>query len=96
MRYITFRTAVKKFGELKKYSPGYNYRTAFVEDKNGQLWYFSIEDLRDAKPMVMRRKAKDLNDYTGGTNRYDVDGILEDMGLAIREKRNFKYDYNQC
>ena len=94
MKAISFNKAIEALGyTIEKKSKGYNFRTTFATDKDGQLWYFHIEDLRDTHPMVFRRTAKDLKDYTGGMNRFDVEDQLEDLGYKIVEKRQ-KCDYN--
>lgn len=37
---------------------------------NGQIWYFSISDLRWSKDSMLIRTAKSYKDYTGGVNQY--------------------------
>ena len=96
MKAVNFKTAIQKLGyTIQKYNKGYNYRSAFATDADGQLWYFNIEDLRDAHPMVFRRDAKDLKDFVGGVNRFDVEAKLEELGLKIVEPRS-KGDYNSA
>ena len=95
MKTLNFKHAVEKLGyKVEKYIYGYNYRSLFASDKDGQLWYFRIEDLRDKHPFVYRRTAKDLKDYTGGSNNDDVEWKLEQLGYKIVEKRKQKYDFN--
>ena len=77
--------------EIVKYSKGYNARTAFAT-KDGQLYYFSLEDLRWS-PRVMYRTAESTKDYTGGYNRWDFEEKLADMGYKVFEKRQ-ACDYN--
>lgn len=94
MKKVSFRQAIKELGyEIVDYHNGYNYRSAFAKDKDNQLWYFSISDLRDTHPTVMRRTAEDTSDYTGGRNMFDVEDMLEDLGLYIKENRK-NCDYN--
>ena len=38
--------------------------------KDGQCWYFRIEDLRWAKQNMLVRTAESYEDYTGGVNQY--------------------------
>ena len=95
MKTLNFKHAVEKLGyKVEKYISGYNYRSLFASDKDGQLWYFRIEDLRDKHPFVYRRTAKNLKDYTGGSNNDDVEWKLEQLGYKIVEKRKQKYDFN--
>ena len=94
MKTITFINAVKKLGyTIIKYNKGYNYRSVFATDKDGQMWYFNIEDLRDDSPMIYRRKVRDENDYHGEVNRFDVEEKLEELGYRVLERRQ-KCDYN--
>ena len=94
MKTLNFKHATEKLGyKVEKYIYGYNFRSVFAS-KDNQLWYFHIEDLRDEHPFVYRRTVKDLNDYTGVSNRDDVEYLLEDLGYKIKENRKQKYDYN--
>lgn len=94
MKQLSFRNGIKALGfEVLKYNKGYNFRSLFATDKGGQLWYFSIEDLRDARPRIMRRTAESLTDYRGGANRWDVEDMAEQAGIKIVERRG-KSDYN--
>lgn len=94
MKTLNFKHAIEKLGyKVEKYVYGYNFRSAFAS-KDNQLWYFHIEDLRDEHPFVYRRTAKNLEDYTGGSNNNDVELKLEQLGYKIVEKRKQKYDFN--
>ena len=94
MKALNFKHAIEKLGyKVEKYIYGYNFRSAFAS-KDGKLWYFHIEDLRDIHPFVYRRTVKDLNDYTGGSNNDDVEWKLEQLGYKIVEPRKQKYDFN--
>ena len=94
MKTLNFKHAIEKLGyKVEKYNYGYNFRSAFAS-KDGKLWYFHIEDLRDVHPFIYRRTVKDLNDYTGGSNNDDVEWKLEQLGYKIVEPRKQKYDFN--
>lgn len=94
MKTLNFKHAIEKLGyKVEKYTYGYNFRSVFAS-KDGQLWYFHIEDLRDEHPFVYRRTVKNLEDYTGGSNNNDVELKLEQLGYKIVEKRKQKYDFN--
>ena len=96
MKAVSFKTAIEKLGyTIISLNKGYNYRSAFASDENRQLWYFSIEDLRDTHPTVFRRTAKSLNDFTGGVNQFDVESDLAELGFTIKEPRS-KGDYNSA
>ena len=88
MKTINFRKEIEVFGyTIEKYSKGYNFRSAFARNGAGELFYFHIEDLRDAMPMIYYRTAKDTKDYTGGINRFDMRLKLADMGYEVFEPR---------
>ncbi len=97
MKTITFKDAIKKLGyTIVKYNKGYNYRSAFVTDKNGQMWYFDIEDLRDSEPHIFRRKVNYKGDYHlhGKKDLFDVESDLLKLGYKVQEKRQ-KCDYGE-
>lgn len=98
MRCVSLRQGLKALGyEVVQYNNGYNYRYGFMK-KDGQLYYFSYEDLRDKTPRLLVRTADEskkdkkgkYNDWTGGRNTYPS---LESIGLYIVEERK-KCDYN--
>lgn len=67
---------------LKVFSVGHFYVSGFFE-LNGQLFYFSISDVRMYTDSghwgsVLIRTAKDVKDFSGGTNTY-TDGIKSGM-----------------
>lgn len=94
MKKISFKKAIEVLGyEIVKYNKGYNYRSAFAKDDRDQMWYFNIEDLRDSEPTLMYRTANDEKDYTGGTNRYDMNDRLRILGYEVKEPR-IECDYN--
>jgi hypothetical protein len=94
MKVINFKKAIEVLGyNIIKYSKGYNFRTAFATDSNGDMFYFSIEDLRDTTPKLMYRTARDTKDYTGGSNRWDMESRLERLGYKVKENRA-RCDYN--
>ena len=92
MRKVSLRQGLKALGyEVVQYHNSYNYRSGFMK-KDGQLYYFSYEDLRDVKPCLLVRTADEskkdkkgkYNDWKGGINTYPS---LESIGLYIVEKR---------
>ena len=92
MRKVSLRQGLKALGyEVVQYHNGYNFRSGFMR-KDGQLYYFSYEDLRDVTPCLLVRIADEskkdkkgkYNDWTGGINTYPN---LEKIGLYIVEKR---------
>lgn len=94
MKTVSFKQGIKELGfTIEKYSKGYNFRSAFARDKDGELYYFSIEDLRDSSPRIMRRTAQSVTDYTGGSNLWDTEHLLAVIGIQVRENRTGK-DYN--
>lgn len=98
MKKVSLRQALKALGyEVVQYHNGYNYRSGFMR-KDGQLYYFSYEDLRDENPCLLVRTADEskkdkkgkYNDWRGGINTYPN---LEKMELHIVEERK-RWDYN--
>jgi len=74
-----YKKAIKKAlpptFELVDYSRGHFYISGFVKCKvNNRFVYFSISDVRHFKNEwfnnVLIRTAKDIKDYTGGSNCY--------------------------
>lgn len=91
---VNFRKGIELLGyTIVKYNKGYNYRTCFASDHNGDLYYFSIEDLRDDDPHIMYRTARDTRDYTGGYNQWDFKNRLARLGYYVKEERQ-NCDYN--
>jgi len=69
-----FRNDMKKLLESLgatnvKISTGHFYLSGFFTSSNGQIYYFSISDVRffPNSPMLLRT-AKAYDDYTGGSN----------------------------
>ena len=98
MRKVSLKQGLKALGyEVVQYKNGYNFRSGFMR-KDGQLFYFSYEDLRNPEPTLLVRTADEskkdksgkYNDFTGGINTYPS---LEGIGLYIVEKRK-SWDYN--
>jgi hypothetical protein len=94
MKKVSFKKGIQELGyTIQKYSKGYNFRSAFATDENGNLFYFSIEDLRDADPGIMYRTAESLTDYRGGSNTWDFKHRLSNLGMEVKENRTGK-DFN--
>ena len=94
MKYVSFKKGIELLGyNIVKYNKGYNFRSCFATDKDNNMYYFSIEDLRDEDPKIMYRTARDTHDYTGGYNTWDFDTRLSELGYAVKESRQ-KCDYN--
>lgn len=93
MKTLNFKQTITALGyEVVKYSKGYNFRSAFAT-KDGQLYYFHLEDLRDTKPMFYYRTAESTSDYHGGPNRFIYEDELEEKGIRLVEPRR-ACDYN--
>ena len=93
MKNIRFKQAVELLGyEVQKVSKGYNFRTIWAT-RDGQLYYFHLEDLRDSSPRLMYRTAESMTDYTGGINRWDAEDKLAELGYKVVEPRQ-SCDYN--
>ena len=92
MKRVSLKQGLKALGyEVVQYNNGYNFRYGFMR-KDGQLYYFSYEDLRNPKPTLLVRTADEskkdkkgkYNDFRGGRNTYPS---LESMELYIVEER---------
>lgn len=72
----TFKREFTKFLEARGCTeiaigkPNHFDMSGFFRNKNGQLWYFSISDLRGFKDKMLIRTAKHNRDFTGGMNQY--------------------------
>ena len=66
--FVKFLTQ-KGMMEVQINKPNHFDMSGFFLAKNGQLWYFSISDLRCSKDSMLIRTAKHPKDYTGGSNR---------------------------
>lgn len=95
---VNLKTGLTKLGyKVLQYSKGYNFRSGFMI-KDGVLYYFNYEDLRDTRPTLLIRTADptiknkkgQYADYRGGTNTYPDLGRL---GIEIHESRG-TCDYN--
>lgn len=94
MKIVNFKKAIELLGyKIEKYTNGYNFRSCFASDKDNNMYYFSIEDLRDYQPRIMYRTARDTKDYTGGVNQWDFEKKLEKLGYKVKEPRK-KCDFN--
>ena len=98
MKRVSLKQGLKALGyEVIQYSNGYNYRYGFMK-KDGQLYYFSYEDLRNPNPCLLVRTADEskkdkkgkYNDWKGGRNTYPN---IESIGLHIVEQRK-RWDFN--
>ena len=93
MKIINFKKAVEVLGyKVEKVVKGYNFRTIWAT-KDGQLYYFHLEDLRDQHPHLYYRTAESMTDYTGGYNRWDAEDKLAELGYKVVEPRK-ACDYN--
>lgn len=67
------------------FNVGHFYLFGFFDDANGQLWYFSIGDVRWMSDMtILVRTAQHRKDYTGGSNRYALlNNLQQTMEVII-------------
>ena len=56
--------------EISIHKPNHFDISGFFKLNNGEIYYFSVSDLRWNKDMMLIRTAKDFKDYTGGSNDY--------------------------
>lgn len=76
-QYLEFHKVFKKefmamlkpiVSEMIVSKPNHFDVTGFFKTVKGNIYYFSLEDLRWDKETMMYRTAKDFKDYTGGSN----------------------------
>lgn len=67
------------------FNVGHFYISGFFDDANGQLWYFSIDDVRWMSDMTLLvRTAQHRKDYTGGTNQYaPLNNLQQTLSVLI-------------
>ena len=65
--------------------PNHFDMSGFFQRPSGQLFYFSISDLRWSKETMLVRTANDWEDYTGGTNNFIPLSNEMDFTFALRK-----------
>ena len=67
-----FSKFLKEHGiETRKFSsPNHFDLTGFFQRKDGQIFYFSISDIRWSKDTMLVRTANSFQDFTGGMNQF--------------------------
>ena len=80
-----FNAFLKKYGsnDIQISKPNHFDVSGFFKLKDGQSWWFRIEDIRWSKSTMLIRTAKDFKDYTGGHNRF----------LRLNSIENFTNDF---
>lgn len=70
-----------------EYHNGHFYISGFFNSANGQLWYFSLSDVRNMfrGGSLLVRTAEHRKDYYGGVNRYaDMSSLEEELSRILR------------
>jgi hypothetical protein len=68
---------------LEEFSVGHFYVSGFFKTSSGQLYFFSISDVRFFREeRILYRTATSTKDYTGGTNRYTA--LESDLTLNLK------------
>lgn len=83
--------------------PNHFDQTGFFELKNGNIYYFSIGDLRWDKGFLIRT-AKDFKDYSGGSNDYcnteDFESFMNDLKRVVDnseiDKNLYGFPHEKC
>lgn len=65
-----FKKILKPLAIDIKMSKGHFYLSGFFTSRSGQVYYFSIPDVRWSDHKLLLRTAKDYKDYTGGGNMF--------------------------
>jgi len=63
--------------------PNHFDASGFFTAKSGQIYYFSIFDLRNSKDTMIIRTAENYKNYTGGSNQYA--SLSHDAGRFIND-----------
>lgn len=83
MRKISLKKALELYGATNiEVHRNYRYRSGFFE-KNGQLYYFSVNINGEPFNNMLVRTAKDRKDYSGGDNTYPMESFLSDYGYVL-------------
>lgn len=85
---VAFNNELEKIGAtLEMCKAGHYYIFGFFKLGTGDLYYYSISDVRHfPRAQMMYRTAKHLKDWTGGTNQFV--NIEDDMVLHMKLKSN--------
>ena len=80
-----FKKELTKVGVTDiNFSVGHFYISGFFTSANGQIYYFSLSDVRGRVEKLMYRTAKDYKDYTGGANQWVK--LMPDMAYKMNLK----------
>ena len=74
-----FTALLKPFISEIKFSKGHFEISGFLKTLKGEIYYFSLGDLRISKNYMLYRTAKSFEDYTGGSNQYLSMGRIENI-----------------
>ena len=71
---------------------GHFYLSGFFTDCRGEIWYFSLSDVRfSTNKTMLIRTAKSYKDYVGGYNRqislHFPDIFIEQLGALIKDTK---------
>jgi hypothetical protein len=72
----SFKKAFTKFlnnhgaTEIQINKPNHFNMSGFFKSRHGEIWYFSISDIRWSKESMLIRTANSFKDYTGGRNQF--------------------------
>jgi len=90
-----FTKTLKEIGAIQVQisKPNHFDANGFFKMANGQIFWFSISDLRWSKDSLLVRTAKDFKDYSGGQNQFckmngTYDRFLGDLKFICRGSRN--------
>lgn len=79
-----FKKILKPLATDVKISKGHFYLSGFFTAKSGQVYYFSIPDVRWSDRILLLRTAKSYKDYTRGMNMFIP--IDENLPEGIAQK----------
>ena len=87
-----FKKALTSMGckDLDIGKPNHFDVSGFFTAPGGQIWYFSISDLRWSKDKMLIRTAKHYKDWTGGCNQFvSLDSELDLLKGISKVIKNF-------
>lgn len=92
-----FTKTLKEIGaDVIKFSkPNHFDASGFFQMGSGEIFYFSLSDLRWDKDFLLVREANNFNDYSGGTNQFcnmkeDYERFIGDLNyICTGSRRGF-------
>lgn len=78
-----------KIKEINISKPNHFDASGFFSLDNGNMYYFSLSDLRGFKDSLLIRTAQSFKDYTGGNNQYARLNNEDSFSMDMRKIVNY-------